>query len=424
MKVKFIRRSLIALLAILTFNSCQKEMPDFASALEELNNPEQPVTVQAAKLYLKNLRKQQGNIDAPLKGSKSIPKFSKNKKFVVFSKAYTGETSTATFIEAPILYNRRSVPIIRTKGETKNSQADTKIRKSSIDRLVIFKDKKTGKVGHSIVTFLPTEEYLTKRNGDISRNHIDRLDNEFSGYLIFKNWKGKIVGIREVRDGKLVYAKKTNINKLASDSKTPQGKKSTAGFNGSICEWECSFIDVDIYEMTCYDVNPENGTWSCEYEFIGTEHLNVCVPQQNPPAGCSTPPIEEGETYIVPDPYNEGAVICPNLQDRPTENCIMSNSPSSGPAGTYVRFDIFGVYVLPGYTWMVFENIVTNVEYKIPIAAPDGYLMPPCIYWWYVTVQLPPTIPAGEYYMKWECDGEVFYYESRTFVKRKFEVTP
>ncbi|MCZ4243804.1 hypothetical protein [Pedobacter punctiformis] len=428
MKLRLVYLGVITILLAGTFTGCQKDILDESSALEELNNPELPVTIESAKVYLKNLRKLQGNSDVPLKKSKSVAGFSKNKKFVIFSKAYSSETSTATFIETPILYNRRSVPLIRTKDGTKDPQIDAKVCASSMDRFVIFKDKKTGKVNNFIVTFLPNEEYLIKRNGDISRNHINRLDRDFGGFLIYKNWKGKIISMREVRDGKIIYRKKSE----ASNVNTVKLTKNNAQVESysSICDWVCTPVEIDIYEQICYYANPEGTFEQCTYGNLSTEIVTLCTPQQDPPAGCTTVPNVQEEPYITPDPYNEGGVICPELSQRPTENCISAHFPGYGPAGSDVRFEIFGVYVLPGNTWIVFENINTNVQYKAPIAAPDGYLMYPCLYWWYVTIQLPSDIPPGKYYMKWECDGEVFEYgrytndQMTTFVKSKFTVTP
>lgn len=91
------------------------------------------------------------------------------------------------FVEIPITSTHK---ISHTFGITNNPNtkpvANQKIIDASFDRLIIYKDKK-GKIDQRIISFIPDEAYLTKHKNNISHNSINKLDDDFVGYLHYKD---------------------------------------------------------------------------------------------------------------------------------------------------------------------------------------------------------------------------------------------
>ncbi|WP_315818531.1 hypothetical protein [Paraflavitalea speifideaquila] len=177
------------------FVSCQKKQTED----ERIATPEQlsnKLTVADAKSYLQRLESKYGNYDL----IKKAGKVEKNVKQVDFSHAYIGENETSFFVEAPIAYTTREV-VLGTNSGMPNATLN-QLFKSSFDRFVVYKDKKSGLVNEKIVTVIPSAHYLSNSRKDLYDNHYQRIDKEFSGYISYRNWKGQFLSSQSFNMGK------------------------------------------------------------------------------------------------------------------------------------------------------------------------------------------------------------------------------
>ncbi|MCF8318153.1 MAG: hypothetical protein K9I02_05355 [Haliscomenobacter sp.] len=133
----------------------------------------------------------------------------------------------------------------------------------SFDRLIIYKDKKTGKTGQKIITYIPDLSYLRRHNNDISHNKINKLDSDFTGYLEFKKWDGTRLYILEVTNGK-----------MTGRITFPKKKKSTEFTTKSL--YQCGVEYVPIWEEdngTQYDPETGNNETAVRMIIIGYEEV-------------------------------------------------------------------------------------------------------------------------------------------------------
>jgi len=223
---------LISLFLILFTNSCNKDF-DTPS-----NDNSQPENSNWATAYYKQLIREQGRKVSKVKNTTGISTSSvnfQNYKHTIWKKAYYSETSKATFVEIPLLYNQRSALI---KSKVKITEAEElEIYRTSFDRLIIYKDKKTGEIDQRIVTYIPSLTYLRAHNRDISHNRIDKLDKDFSGYLEYKNWNGKRLFRVELQNGRTIGI----FNFPAENLKKKSGPEVKTLY-------ECGSIPVNVWE--------------------------------------------------------------------------------------------------------------------------------------------------------------------------------
>jgi hypothetical protein len=174
----------------------------------------------------------------------------------LFDKAYAGSTDSVTFVESPLVYNKRTGMLIQDKQTSEQiSPGQLQQFNSSFDRLIIYKNKKTGKIDQQIVSYVPDLAYLQKHNFDASKNRINHLDEDFSGYIIYKSWNEKVLSILRVVNGKGVgrisKPRSTTVaNDVQQSNKAVQDKRKAA--------WVC--VPQFIYEYTqlCYYSDPEH----------------------------------------------------------------------------------------------------------------------------------------------------------------------
>lgn len=240
------------LFIIAVFFSCERAAISIDSNKSELqvNDPSVPLNVELAEKYYKTLRANDGNKVA-IKNTTTLSDNRPNRKYLIFKKAYTSSTSKATFVEVPLFYNKRPSNIIGTKEQFPKQAEANRILTSSFDRLIIYKDKKTGKIDQRIVTYIPDRSYLERHNNDASHNYINQLDPDFSGMLIYKSWDGKALFAFKISHGKRV--------KTFSLNRTSTKKKSGNSTMTMTCE---TFFNA-TYEQTCYYTDPEGTNEVC-----------------------------------------------------------------------------------------------------------------------------------------------------------------
>ncbi|MBB2146193.1 hypothetical protein GM921_11900 [Pedobacter sp. LMG 31464] len=189
-----------------------------------------------------------------------------NMKIPIWQKAMEGKTRLYDFVEVPLKYTSKVTPMLYSHEEGKNTvkTANKDVLKASLDRLIIYKNK-DGKVNQRIISFIPTEQYLARHNGDISHNRSNKLDKDFDGTLIYREWNGAFLFALIIKDGRA-------IKKLSLENKTKFRK---TAFSGDDCEY------VDIYEwfQYCYYIGDSPEPYYCGEpfaEYVTT--IEVCPP--------------------------------------------------------------------------------------------------------------------------------------------------
>jgi hypothetical protein len=227
-----------------------------------------------AQSYYDVLKKEKGDFfETPSLKRISGNKISKlNKKHIIFQNGYSSSNEHATFVELPVFLNQKTSLVIQNKITTRRSQ--DKIFMGSIDRLLIFKNKKTGVIDQRHITYIPDIDYLIDRKQDISHNQINKLDPQYSGYIEYKTWEGERLYILRIDKAKVTSI--INFKKNSSESK-----------NFTTSYESCTLQMIPVFGTSCISVDPESifGTEECETYLVGHESVYVCVdiPDYNDP---------------------------------------------------------------------------------------------------------------------------------------------
>ena len=267
---------ILAIFMLILFSySCQKDQIGEKNDLS-LNNPDVKLTLNDAKKYYKSLKEEQGNILEIKELAKMFPS-DVNHKFVNFKKAYTSETQSVYFVEAPLMYNRKISTLIRDPDKTSNgiSTDEVAVIQNTFDRLVIYKNKSTGEIAQRIVRYIPDLDYVKKHNFQISQNQINKLDSDFKGYLQYFDWSGNPELLLKIENGKIIK-KRSYVSSASTTSslKNLSSKKTASSAGGMTTQTTyCQgYVDITIITI-CYYTDPEGYYQNCDtYEEYGNYH--------------------------------------------------------------------------------------------------------------------------------------------------------
>lgn len=357
-KLRFTLFFLIPISISLLFYACSKDstIEYFEVGEEQLENPKAPMDSILAQIYYKTMLKPTQNIHSTAsKSDKS------NKKLLKFKDIYQSETYEFSFVEIPIYYNQRPSSFFRKENY---SQEDSqKILDGSFDRLIIYKDKESGKIDQRIIRFIPNIEYLRKHNYDISHNHLNKLDRDFNGYLKYMSWDGTDLFLLKIVNGRSIQKYNYKTIKETSNAKTSQTCE-------TICNWE--------YVQNCWYSDPEHtqnehcGEWTLVSTTCWSECNGTTTPPTNPcpsgDCGGTTPPTEaNGGTWdtniVLLEPHINSIVTdmtkyleCFNPNVSAVVN-IYVDQPEAGTAKTWT-----GAINDPiiGHTFVSIEQTVNN----------------------------------------------------------------
>ena len=321
------------MLTLLIFYACHKDNASFSK-----NDPNAPMTMDLAQNYFYNtLIKLPGSFYPP-----KTPGGKANWKYVLFKKGYTAQTPVATYVEIPLLYNQRPSTLIKPSGADDAASGGNKIAASTgpvqganaspadagalngtFDRLLIYKNKSTNEVDQSIVTYMPDADYLARHNNDISHNQVTKLDPDYNGYLLYRNWDDQLQFIMKIKNGKSVGVFKynsTNSTAAATTSKSTTGGNKVETTDYTVCNTQVvyHYVQQCYYTVTedetyedcgdwvlagidtyteCYDVStgtPATGDPCVDYGYCTTP-----TPPTAPPA---TPPTTSTADHKLPHP--------------------------------------------------------------------------------------------------------------------------
>ena len=303
-------RLLVSLLLLISlmFLNCRKNDINFPAASfakakkADLTDVNKPMNVSLAKLYYKMLTKEYGNKVNNM-GGDNRP----NRKYVYWKKAITSENSRYSFVEMPLLYNRKATVVKKDRGSVQNKAEEDKIAKASFDRLVIYKNKKNANLNQRIVTYTPDIDYLERHNNDISHNQINKIDKDYSGRIEFKRWDGKLLFTFKYKDGKLLGR---YLPKMAN-----------SGQRLSRTTDECWETTTYYYWETCYYADPEGLTEWCEYDVYDISYEIECYSDYGDPedydSGC--------DCY-----YTIETIEPPSVTNNVDDPCISSSIQTLG----------------------------------------------------------------------------------------------
>lgn len=220
----------------------------------------------------------------------------------IWQKAMEGKTARYDYVEIPLKYTRKVITIIKTDPATAEA-VDPSILKASIDRLIIYKDK-NGKVDQRIISFVPSKAYLDRHKGDISHNRIGKLDKDFEGMLIYKEWNGTFLIALVYVDGKLF--------KIIKKSTNPKIKKIAFQGEGENCEtWY-----LYHWETTCYFEGDNPVALYCDEPTVTiVDQWEVC--ETTP-----TDPCAEPENFENPECHVDCAGVIGGAAEKECGYCI------------------------------------------------------------------------------------------------------
>lgn len=226
--------------------ACQKnERP--AQVINQFNE------AAAKEWYYGTFKKSQEWASSPQHGKK-LP----NWKFGLYKKIADMEV-----VEFPLVQAKKttSVPSAILSSEEKK-----KIFVASLSKILFI--KKRNKTFVREIDYIPDYEYLRTKNFDISDVSILKSNNQnFSGRIRIKDWKGNVIALRMLENGRIVKQGeiKTEIRN-SSQSRTNDGC-----YTIETCDWQ---MDCDV---TTYPDGLQ--TWECgEPYLLGCSSEEWCAP--------------------------------------------------------------------------------------------------------------------------------------------------
>lgn len=230
-----------------------------------------------------------------------------NMKSPMWIRARADKTNLYEFVEVPLVYTTKISATVGNSG----SKGSNKVLKASFDRLVIYKDR-TGNIDQRIITYVPTEEYASRHNGDISHNKINHLDKDFDGFLSYKKWDGTPLFVLAIKNGKAVkkmIPRSISTNeqivtakgKLMSLSKPGNALSENGGSEGS---GGCIDWYWQEWSQVCHYRNPDDTIpWYCDEPILISEtYLYSTCP--------GDPGYNDSKDDFCADPANFGTAIC------------------------------------------------------------------------------------------------------------------
>lgn len=198
----------VALVALVLF-ACRKE---FRSSDYATTAGSSDFAVSDARHYFYNVARKQADPVTPVNNlstsstqHNATSMYGHNNKILPYWKfATTGSNANYQYVEMPYTSKAKFASFVHMDGsKTPEPEASNPVLTKSLKRLILYKNK-AGKINQRLVTYIPTAKYLAAHNNDISHNRIGKLDDDFNGYLEYKNINGKFLFVLKIKNGKAV----------------------------------------------------------------------------------------------------------------------------------------------------------------------------------------------------------------------------
>ncbi|SDM70676.1 hypothetical protein SAMN05421813_12047 [Daejeonella rubra] len=261
-----------------------------------------------------------------LQVGKSIGNTIKNSKshYVPYwPKAYKAKYGNSEFVEVPLISYKKKIAMYDFTQDSVELKPDKSVRNASFQRMIFFLDKDNKQIQQHIVTYLPDKGYLQKHKFDASHNQLNKMDNDFSGYLEYTGLNGNFIKVLRVMNGKVKGRYTLSPKGISNDSK--KGISTSA--------WVCYQTNcAPSYELECVHdpAYPDNPYASiCTETYLGDECAGTYCYENG--VGNTTPepgggsPSPTNPTYGPDAPCNEKNVI----QSRAANTEIQANNIES-----------------------------------------------------------------------------------------------
>lgn len=296
----------------------------------------------------------------------------KGKKLPVWEKGIYSKIGNLEILEYPLV---KAKSRFRFLNAPNINQADlSRIAEASLNRLLFIKTGK--KIIVREINYMPDIDYLIMNNFDISHNRIDKIDNNFSGMIVTKNWMGTEIKRSVIKSGKITASIKIPLNSIAGMGnriQSCQAGQTQVTEYARDCELHIYGDGMVTYE--CGPWYPTGNIWC-----IGDEEVN-----QTP--GCSDPSSPDCFCELIgicEDPNGGGdiPVNCSGIEDdlenfanagntlsEEISTTTISSSPNTRTVNYKWRF--YGVYA-PIYANYEFTSQETGIH-SYPNLTPSGW---------------------------------------------------
>ena len=159
---------------------------------------------------------------------------------------YASSTKALQFVEVPLVNSQKRVTLYNFNAKPTSAQINIARVKASFQRVLIYKTKRN-RFHQLLLTYVPDYDYLQQKNFNASTNQINKIDAEFSGYILFSSLKtGQNIQLLQFEHGKMVN--KRTLSAMGKGFMLSQQKQNTKG-GPQTMGWEEQC--VDIYETPC-----------------------------------------------------------------------------------------------------------------------------------------------------------------------------
>ncbi len=329
---------LLVLITILSLN-CRK----FDLGASEKTKKDNPFNVKNAKEwwfgeFKKSTAYRQINENSPL-----FVKLDNNtvNKIPSWKRAVEYKIGKWDIVETPLFYSEQKV--LLPSMQALNYEERLKVANSTITRMLLIKLPNDSVVVRTM-TVVPTLQYASKINYDISGFRFNKFLKDFDGYIFISDWSGKLINSFNLRKGnvgkKLKFVKNENITHKAIEA------NSAVMSSGGMClEWVPNMVRGCIGipdgdeppELDCEEWREDGGS----YEFVeceggeGDPHGD-CYTNGGTPEECACMMMGigcndgggNGDGNNDPPPSNQDAVdeIINLLNDLCKHNALLSIS--------------------------------------------------------------------------------------------------
>lgn len=283
MKINFKKNTikwtaLVALVTLATFFACKRT--------SDIQPSKDTFGVDQAKewyygYFKKSIYFKKLNVNSPFVGDfyKTISSRTSNtdarniKKSPKWGLAQSVTQNGLQIVEMPILYDITTILLPGT--QSKSQSVKEQLANASLNKILFIK-KPNGQIAIRLVTIVPSIDYATSKNFDISNNNATNLEDNFSGYMMVRKWDETPIKTLKILNGNSY--KNVTIRKMMNNVQT-ETEQSPCYF-----EWvpkiyrTCAVAyqgDEPDHECEEWDEveSPTEGSWELNEDCgIGGEH--------------------------------------------------------------------------------------------------------------------------------------------------------
>lgn len=360
MKINFKKNTikwtaLVALVTLATFFACKRT--------SDIQPSKDTFGVDQAKewyygYFKKSIYFKKLNVNSPFVGDfyKTVSSRTSNtdagnlKKSPKWGLAQSVTKNGLQIVEMPILYDITTILLPGT--QSKSQGVKEQLANASLNKILFIK-KPNGQIAIRLVTIVPTIDYATGKNFDISNNNATNLEDNFSGYMMVRKWDETPIKTLKILNGNSY--KNVTIRKMMNNVQTeteqspcyfewvPKIYRTCAvAYQGDEPDHECEEWDeVESPTEGSWELNEDCGSGGeqddddlCLLFNIGCE-----VDEEDPCAMYGNCGDEEEDECLQ---YKDDAM---SIMNNALNSAILSNEITVGVSNNYTSVDEDGILV-------------------------------------------------------------------------------